>query len=244
MLSRARARLTYANVMATLAVFIALGGSSYAVVKVGSGQIVDNSVQSKDVRNNALKGVDVRNRSLSGADVRDGALTGADVGDDSLTGADIDESKLGRVPTADLATSTPLATFADRAGDAATLGGLGPAAFERSGRLVAGSGSLGAVPAQIVLSVPEVGVQLETDGDADTDAIIRVRNLTAGTILNVHTEDTGMAGVGDVVGFPAVQLFDTMQFSRAGAPSAGLVATCGYDTTAGTVQCFAVRFGP
>ena len=34
MLSAVRARLTYANVMATAAVFIALGGSSYAALKV------------------------------------------------------------------------------------------------------------------------------------------------------------------------------------------------------------------
>ena len=34
LLHRLRDRLTYANVMSTLAVFIALGGSSYAAIKV------------------------------------------------------------------------------------------------------------------------------------------------------------------------------------------------------------------
>ncbi len=39
-----RSRLTYANVMATLALFVALGGTSYAAAKIGSAQIKDNSI--------------------------------------------------------------------------------------------------------------------------------------------------------------------------------------------------------
>jgi hypothetical protein len=39
MLARLRARLTYANVVATLALFIALGGSSYAITQIGSKQV-------------------------------------------------------------------------------------------------------------------------------------------------------------------------------------------------------------
>src|SRR3954447_8208291 len=47
-----RPRLTYANIMATIAVFIALGGSSYAALKlprnsVGSTQIRSGAVQSR-----------------------------------------------------------------------------------------------------------------------------------------------------------------------------------------------------
>ena len=36
MYPRVRRHVTYANAMATVAVFIALGGSSYAAVKIGS----------------------------------------------------------------------------------------------------------------------------------------------------------------------------------------------------------------
>ena len=139
------------------------------------------------------------------------------------------------MPAADLASS------AERASDAATLGGLAPTAFARSDRFVAGSGSLTAIPAQVVLSVPELGVQLETDGDADQDAVIRVRNLTPGSILDIHTNDTGGSGAGTSILVPTTQYFDTMQLSRAGS-SAGLMATCGYDTA--TVRCFGVRVGP
>jgi Collagen triple helix repeat (20 copies) len=63
-----RRHLTYANVIATLALFVALGGSSYAALRIGSAQI----------RNNSVKSVDVKNRSLLAKDFRAGQLpTGA-----------------------------------------------------------------------------------------------------------------------------------------------------------------------
>jgi hypothetical protein len=55
MLSRLRARLTYANVTATLALFVALGGSSYAALKlppnsVGSAQVKPGSLRASDFK--------------------------------------------------------------------------------------------------------------------------------------------------------------------------------------------------
>jgi len=47
-------------VVAGLALFVALGGSSYAALKVGSGQIKNNSVGSRDLRNNDVRGRDIR----------------------------------------------------------------------------------------------------------------------------------------------------------------------------------------
>ena len=59
MFARFRARLTYANVIATLALFVALGGSSYAALNlpkgsVGSEQLKKNSVTSVKVRPGTL----------------------------------------------------------------------------------------------------------------------------------------------------------------------------------------------
>ena len=45
MLANLRQHLTYANVMSTLAVFIALGGSSYAAFQIRSANIANNSVR-------------------------------------------------------------------------------------------------------------------------------------------------------------------------------------------------------
>jgi hypothetical protein len=83
-------KLNYANVTATVALFVALGGASYAAIRVGSGQIVNNSVRSADLRNNDVRGRDVRNRTLSRRDVAR----------NSLDGSVISESRLGTVPDA------------------------------------------------------------------------------------------------------------------------------------------------
>lgn len=69
-----RARLTYANVMATIAVFVALGGSSYAALRIGSSQIVNNSVRTQDLRNNDVRSTDVRNGTLLKRDFKSGQI--------------------------------------------------------------------------------------------------------------------------------------------------------------------------
>ena len=70
MIDQLRQRLTYANVMSTLAVFIALGGSSYAAL--------------------TISGSDVKNRSIAGKKLKR----------NTLTGREIKESRLGTVPRA------------------------------------------------------------------------------------------------------------------------------------------------
>jgi hypothetical protein len=60
--------LTYANVMATIAVFMAIGGTSYAAV----------TITGKNVKNGSLTGADVKNESLTTLDVRNGSLIAAD----------------------------------------------------------------------------------------------------------------------------------------------------------------------
>ena len=69
-----RDRLTYANVMSTVAVFVALGGTSYAVATIDSGDIRDNTVRSRDVRDRTLTGSDVRANRLGGGAVKESAL--------------------------------------------------------------------------------------------------------------------------------------------------------------------------
>jgi hypothetical protein len=63
-LTRLLAKLSYANVMATAAVFIALGGSSYAVLRVDSTAIVDHSIKGRDVAGNTLDGRQVAETKL------------------------------------------------------------------------------------------------------------------------------------------------------------------------------------
>jgi hypothetical protein len=65
MLSRLRAHLTYANVVATIAVFIALGGSSYAALKLPK-----NSVGSEQLKRNSITSAKVKGGSLSTTDLK------------------------------------------------------------------------------------------------------------------------------------------------------------------------------
>ena len=60
--------------IATVALFAALGGTSYAVLKVDSNDVVDNSLRSRDIRNGGVLSRDMRDRAIRGRDVRSGTL--------------------------------------------------------------------------------------------------------------------------------------------------------------------------
>jgi hypothetical protein len=87
-LRRLRPRSVY-DVCAALALFVALGGTAYAVNTVNSTDIVDGQVKSVDVGDGEIKSADVKDQSLTtfdvstflGADIVDGTLTDRDVGD-------------------------------------------------------------------------------------------------------------------------------------------------------------------
>jgi hypothetical protein len=57
-------RLSYANVMATLAVFIALGGSGYAALTITGREVADGSLTYRDVKRNSLGGSRIRESRL------------------------------------------------------------------------------------------------------------------------------------------------------------------------------------
>jgi hypothetical protein len=114
-LAKLRTCLTYANVMATVAVFLALGGGAYAAARIGSAQIKDNSVASKDIKNNDIRSKDIRTGNVGSSDIKNNGVSGTDVL----------ESSLGKVPSASSADS------ATTAGDAGKLGGLPPEGWVR-----------------------------------------------------------------------------------------------------------------
>ena len=92
MLAGIRDRLTYANVMATIAVFIALGAGAYAAGlapnSVKSKHIVDGQVRTGDVAN------DTGEHALTGSDVASESLGSTDIGNNALGGFNIEESNL------------------------------------------------------------------------------------------------------------------------------------------------------
>jgi hypothetical protein len=71
---RVRSRLSYANVTASLALFIALGGTGYAAAtlprnSVGSAQLRSNAVGTKEIRRGAVRSGEIRNRSIRLSDL-------------------------------------------------------------------------------------------------------------------------------------------------------------------------------
>ena len=60
-----RQRLTYANVMSTLALFVALGGSSYAALTISGSSIENRSIPAKKIKRNSITGREVRESRLS-----------------------------------------------------------------------------------------------------------------------------------------------------------------------------------
>jgi hypothetical protein len=90
---KARDRLSYANVVSTLCLFLLLGGGAVAAIKLPK-----NSVGTKQIKN--------------------GAVTGKKVAAHTLTGNNLNLSTLGRVPSATTATSAGHAATADSATNA------------------------------------------------------------------------------------------------------------------------------
>ena len=129
-MSALRRRFSYANVVATLALFIALGGTSYAVLRVGSDDVADNSLRSRDIRNGTLLSRDLRDRSLRARDVRPNSLGTREIRESTLglVPRASEANRLGGATTDDLRTKCPSGTVMT-AGICVETAERGPAGF-------------------------------------------------------------------------------------------------------------------
>src|SRR4051812_44706848 len=66
-------RLSYANVTATIALFVALGGTSYALTlprnSVGASQLRRDSVRSSEIRKGAVRSGELKDRTIRFGDI-------------------------------------------------------------------------------------------------------------------------------------------------------------------------------
>jgi hypothetical protein len=76
---RVRQHVTYANVMSTIAVFMAIGGVAWAATtlppnSVGTPQLKANAVTSPKIKNSQVTSLDAKNDSFTGADIKEATL--------------------------------------------------------------------------------------------------------------------------------------------------------------------------
>lgn len=109
MARKLRDRLTYANVMSSIAVFMAMSGVAWAAA------LPKNSVGTSQLKSNSVTSAKIKTGQVASSDVKDKGLTGVDIKDNRLTGADIDESSLAPVPSAASAANADSATNAGSA---------------------------------------------------------------------------------------------------------------------------------
>lgn len=67
-----RKRLTYANVMSSIAVFMVLGGAAYAAKKIGTGQLKANAVTTAKIKKNAVTTAKIKNGAVNFAKIANG----------------------------------------------------------------------------------------------------------------------------------------------------------------------------
>jgi hypothetical protein len=72
--------MTYGNVLATVAMFLALSGSAVAGTLVTGSSVKDSSLTGRDIKNGSVTGSDVKDGSLTTADFRPGQVPGAGAG--------------------------------------------------------------------------------------------------------------------------------------------------------------------
>jgi len=84
-LTAIRKRLTYANVMSTLSVFLVLGGAT----AFAATQLPKNSVGTKQLRNNAVITKKIKKNAVSRAKIRKGAINTARLNGNAVTTAKI-----------------------------------------------------------------------------------------------------------------------------------------------------------
>ncbi len=112
MLKRLRSKLTYANVMATIAIFFVLTGIGFAVArsgKVGTRQLKNGAVSSKKIRKDAVNATKIKSGAVGRSElakaavgtgkISNSAVTTGKLANGAVTRAKIDSASLPLIST-------------------------------------------------------------------------------------------------------------------------------------------------
>ncbi|HEY5815677.1 MAG TPA: hypothetical protein VIS95_04990 [Solirubrobacterales bacterium] len=145
-----RERLTYANVMSSLAVFLILGGATAfaAIKKVGANEIKANSIKTGKIVKEAVVSGKIKKGAVTEAKIADGAVTTAKILNDAVTGDKVKESSLSQVPSALNAVNATVAASSTTLASGKTQTGV------FYGIETVGTGNSGYISAQISFPYP------------------------------------------------------------------------------------------
>jgi hypothetical protein len=152
-----------ATVIATIALFVALGGSALALGRhsVGTPQIKRNAVTASKIKRHAVTRLKIAKH----------AVGAAQIADDAITGQEINESTLGQVPSAASAINSenvdkfvPFGIISVSSGESRTLVSYGP--FSLIGRCELNGSS---VEALVAFATTEAHTSFGGQGDSGGD---------------------------------------------------------------------------
>lgn len=196
LLAKARLCLTYSNVMATVAMFLAMGGAAYAITvpdnSVGPNQLRSRAVTSHKIKRSAVSSQKIKDRSLMAHDFKRGQLP-------AFRGAQADDTD----PAPAFSTTVKSATITT-----SRSGRIWVVAAIRDLFLTCSDGPCSAVWGLYVDGnpVPDAAIQLETvatesDGHPfymlfGTSPPVRAGRhaITLGRMDSPHVADTGQLG--------------------------------------------------
>ena len=92
-----RRHLSYANVMATVAVFVALGGGAFALSKnsVGNREIENGSVRSQELKDDDVRAQDIEEGAVGAGEVADGSVGGLEIASGAVDSTQIADGAVG-----------------------------------------------------------------------------------------------------------------------------------------------------
>ncbi|HEY1277614.1 MAG TPA: hypothetical protein VGF25_22095 [Thermoleophilaceae bacterium] len=189
-----RRRPSPALVVAAVALFLALGGTAYALTITGA-----------DVRNGSLTGADIRNRSLTQSDLKGRALKGTlmikdSVGYNAVKEEVLDASKFKKVKSAEAADSiagvTPqrIDAFTLTGGESRGVGNVGPLVLTARCR-TEGADQVAEIVVQTNQNNSAVdGATKDTDFDiGETVALVAARAATGTPAFDQETAGAAIA---------------------------------------------------
>jgi hypothetical protein len=85
-MSRIGKLLSFSNIVACLALFIALGGTVYAAGKISGKQIKPSSLPGNRIKPRTITGNRIKAKTLTGRQIKKHSLTGSEINQGTLTG--------------------------------------------------------------------------------------------------------------------------------------------------------------